>query len=183
MTELKETKILPNSMQDFILHWGDMGSHWGVNRTVAQIHALLFLSDRALNAEEISKVLGVARSNVSNSLKELSSWKLITRTPIANDRRDHFEAVSDVWTMVQRIVEGRKQREIDPAKSALENSISLAKNDPIISQTALNRMEELKEFISLTDQFYEQMNKIPQPKMMALLKLGNRILKYLPIPK
>ena len=101
-------------MEKYILHWGEMGTRWGVNRTVAQIQALLFLSPSPMNAEEITETLGVARSNVSTSIKELQSWKLIKVVHLLGDRRDHFEALKDPWEMFQTIMEGRKQRELDP---------------------------------------------------------------------
>ncbi|MEN0002021.1 MAG: MarR family transcriptional regulator, partial [Pseudomonadota bacterium] len=110
MTEITKSDAIPEPLQDFILQWGDMGAQWGVNRSVAQIHAFLYLSKKPLTAEEIAETLGMARSNVSNSLKELLVWKLIKRVPIARDRRDHFVAETDVWTMVTRITAGRKER-------------------------------------------------------------------------
>ena len=102
-----------------MLHWGEMGGQWGVNRSVAQIQALLYLSERPLTAEEIAETLVMARSNVSNSLKELLGWRLIRRVPALGDRRDHYEAETDLWEMVTRIAQGRKEREIDPAAAAL----------------------------------------------------------------
>ena len=128
MTEMSKipsgAKQLPAAVERFILHWGDMGGQWGVNRTVAQIHALLYVSERPLTAEEIAAVLGVARSNVSNSIRELLGWELIRRVPIRGDRRDHFEAESDIWELVRRIAAGRKAREIDPALAALRACVA-----------------------------------------------------------
>src|ERR1700720_1512477 len=107
MTETTDiTKTLPAAVERFVLHWGDMGGKWGVNRSVSQIHALLYLSDRPRTAEEIADMLGLARSNVSNSIKELMAWDLIRRVPIKGDRREHFEAESDVWEMFMRISAG-----------------------------------------------------------------------------
>ena len=120
MTEIAvESRKLAPAVERFILHWGDMGNQWGVNRSVAQIHALLYLSERPRTAEDIADTLGMARSNVSNSLKELIGWKLIRRVPVLGDRRDHFEAETDLFEMVTRIAQGRKEREIDPAAAAL----------------------------------------------------------------
>ena len=120
MTEITiESRKLAPAVERFILHWGDMGNQWGVNRSVAQIHALLYLSERPLTAEDIADTLGLARSNVSNSLKELIGWKLIRRVPVLGDRRDHYEAETDLFEMVTRIAQGRKEREIDPAAAAL----------------------------------------------------------------
>ncbi len=103
----------------FVLHWGEMGTRWGVNRTVAQIHALLYLAGRSMDAEEITQTLGVARSNVSNSLKELQSWSLVRVVHVKGDRRDHFETSTDVWELFKLIVAGRRQREIDPTAVVL----------------------------------------------------------------
>src|SRR5258707_383467 len=97
--------------QRFILHWGEMGARWGINRTVAQIHALLFLSPQPLTAEEIADTLSVARSNVSNSLKELQGWGIVRITHVMGDRRDHFESMKDVWEMFRTITDERKKRE------------------------------------------------------------------------
>ena len=113
MTEISvvDEKIpvrLPAAAERFVLHWGDMGGQWGVNRSVAQIHAVLFLSERPLTADDIAAALGMARSNVSNSIKELLAWNLIRRVPIKGDRRDHFEAEADVWEMFTRISAGRR---------------------------------------------------------------------------
>src|SRR4051812_36746896 len=129
MTEITAETRLPRAVEHFVLRWGDMGGQWGVNRSVAQIHALLYLSDRPLTAENIADTLGMARSNVSNSLKELAGWKLIRRVPLFGDRRDHFEAETDLWEMVTRIAQGRKEREIDPAAAALRACLVDAEGD------------------------------------------------------
>src|SRR5215831_6520497 len=121
MTEITDKSASPPpALERFVLHWGEMGGQWGVNRSVSQIHALLFLSERPLSAEEIADTLGLARSNVSNSIKELLGWNLIRRVPIRGDRRDHFEAETDVWEVFLRIAAGRKEREIDPAIAVLK---------------------------------------------------------------
>jgi DNA-binding transcriptional regulator GbsR (MarR family) len=127
MTEItdKESK-LPPAVQEFVLRWGDLGGQWGVNRSVAQIQALLYLSERPLTAEDIADQLGLARSNVSNSLRELISWKLIRRAPVLGDRRDHYEAEADLWQILSRIAQGRKEREIDPAVIAIRKAMAAA---------------------------------------------------------
>src|SRR5579864_6394498 len=109
--------------QKFVLHWGEMGTRWGINRTVAQIHALLYLSPKPLDAEEIADTLGVARSNVSNSLKELQSWKIVKVVHVMGDRRDHFESLHDTWTLFQTIMDERKRREIDPTVAVLRQCV------------------------------------------------------------
>lgn len=180
MTEIIDTHAVSGSaLQRFILHWGDLGSQWGVNRSVAQIHALLFLSDRPLTAEDIAGALGIARSNVSNSLKELLVWNLVRRTPILGDRRDHFEAEGDVWEMVSRIVAMRKARELDPAAAVLNTCLAEAKEDPAATPLAINRLSELQELITLLNDWYEQMNAIPRSRLAPLLGLGAKAVDLL----
>ena len=176
MTEItSESHSLPPAVERFILHWGDMGSQWGVNRSVAQIHALLYLSERPLTAEEIAEALGMARSNVSNSLRELGNWKLIRRVPVLGDRRDHFEAETDLWEMVTRIAQGRKEREIDPAAAALRACIAVADGDPRVSPTARKRLQEMESFIATVNRWYDQMLGVPAPKIMALMRMGAKV--------
>src|SRR3954469_19777696 len=130
MTEITEKPAnLPGAVERFILHWGDMGSQWGVNRSVSQIHALLYLSERPLTAEDIAARLGLARSNVSTSIRELMSWNLIRRVPVKGDRREHFEAESDLWEIAMRIAAVRKERELDPAVAALRTCVAEAGED------------------------------------------------------
>src|SRR5712671_5218531 len=142
MTETTDrTKILPAPVERFVLHWGDMGSEWGVNRSVSQIHALLYLSERPLTADEIADRLELARSNVSTSIKELLGWNLIRRVPVKGDRRDHFEAETDLWEIVTRIAAGRKERELDPAVAALQACVRDAENDRTIHPVARKRLK------------------------------------------
>src|SRR5437016_807191 len=113
--------------QRFILHWGEMGTRWGINRTVAQVHALLYISPRALNAEEIASTLAVARSNVSTSLRELQGWGIVRLVHVLGDRRDHFESVKDVWEMFRIIVDERRKREAAPTLAMLRDAMTDAK--------------------------------------------------------
>ena len=176
MTEITvESRPLAPAVQRFVLHWGDMGNQWGVNRSVAQIHALLFLSEAPLTAEEISEQLGMARSNVSNSLKELLGWKLIRRVPMLGDRRDHYEAETDLMEMVTRIAQGRKEREIDPAAAALRACLAEADRDPQISKTARARLQEMEAFIATVNRWYDQMLDVPAGKIMALMRMGSKV--------
>ena len=180
MTEITDTtEALPAAVERFVLHWGDMGSEWGVNRSVSQIHALLYLSERPLTADEIAERLGLARSNVSTSIKELVAWNLIRRVPIRGDRREHFEAETDLWEIVTRIVAGRKEREIDPAVAALQTCVSAAENDPAIHPVARKRLNEMLEFVVTMDRWYAQMVTVPKPKIAALIRLGARIVRLL----
>src|SRR5579862_4879002 len=152
MTEISVSpNPLPPAVEQFVLRWGDMGSQWGVNRSVAQIHALLYLSDRPLAAEEIADTLGIARSNVSNSLRELITWKLIRRVPVLGDRRDHYEAEADLWQMVRRIAQGRKEREIVPAVAALRDVLDVAEGDERLSPVARARLREMQDFVTTID--------------------------------
>lgn len=180
MTEsaVKDVK-LPAAVQRFILHWGDMGDQWGVNRSVAQIHALLYLSERPLTAEEISETLGMARSNVSNSLKELIGWKLIRRVPVLGDRRDHFEAETDLLEMVRRIAQGRKEREIDPAAAALRACVAEADGDPRVSRVARERLAEMQRFVETLNRWYDQMLGLPPATIMTFIKMGSRVVNLL----
>ncbi|MEA2999868.1 MAG: hypothetical protein QOK17_1701 [Sphingomonadales bacterium] len=175
MTEISVESRLAPAVEHFVLHWGDMGGQWGVNRSVAQIHALLYLSERPLTAEDIAETLGMARSNVSNSLKELASWKLIRRVPLFGERRDHFEAETDLWEMVTRIAQGRKEREIDPAAAALRACRAEAEGDPRVSPVARKRLKEMEEFVATLSRWYDQMLGIPAPKLMALIRMGSKV--------
>src|SRR2546427_4838865 len=110
--------------QKFVLHWGEMGTRWGINRTVAQIHALLYIAPKPLNAEEIAETLAVARSNVSNSVKELQGWGIVKLVHVMGDKRDHFESMKDVWEMFRIVLDERKRREIDPTLALLRDCIA-----------------------------------------------------------
>lgn len=172
---------LPPAVARFILHWGDLGGQWGVNRSVAQIHALLYLSDRPLTAETIATTLGIARSNVSTSLKELAGWHLIRRVPQLSDRRDHYVAETDLWEMATRIAAGRKAREIDPAVAALRACVTEAECDPAVGQVAQRRLKAMLDFTQTMDGWYAQMLHVPHATLAKLIRLGSRIVRYLPV--
>ena len=178
MTEITD-KSDSNAKSQFILYWGDMGSQWGVNRSVAQIHALLFLSVSPMNAEQISDELGIARSNVSNSLKELVGWKLIRRVPLPGDRREHFVAEVDVWEMAMLIAQGRKEREIDPAMAAIDMCLNQAAGEPDLNPVVLNRMQEMQAFLKTADHWSSQMLSVPKGKLNALMKMGDKVFSLL----
>jgi DNA-binding transcriptional regulator GbsR (MarR family) len=184
MTEITEKTVkLPGAVERFVLQWGDMGSQWGVNRSVSQIHALLYLSERPLTAEEIAATLGLARSNVSNSIRELMTWDLIRRVPVKGDRREHFEAETDVWEIAMRIAAVRKEREIDPAVQALRACVADAEGDPKLHPLAARRLKDMLGFVETMDRWYAQMLTVPKPKLAALMRLGARIISFLPIGK
>jgi DNA-binding transcriptional regulator GbsR (MarR family) len=166
---------LTPAMRRYVLHWGEMGQRWGVNRTVAQIHALLYLADRPLNAEEIVDSLGVARSNVSNSLRELMSWGLIRLTHLEGDRRDHFEARLDPWDMLELIADGRKRREIDPTLEMLAACVAEAEADRDTPDHVRERLKTMQGFVGRLDRWYGQMRQIPRPILIRLIGMGGRI--------
>ena len=134
-------------MERYVLHWGEMGTRWGVNRSVAQIHALLYLSPQPMQAEAIAETLGMARSNVSTSLKELVGWELVSRVHVMGDRRDHFIAVTDTWETLTRVVEGRKRREIDPTLSMLRDVVLEARGDGKTPKEVRQRLEAMLSFM------------------------------------
>lgn len=160
--------------QRFILHWGEMGSRWGVNRTVAQIHALLYLAGRPMHAEEIQETLGVARSNVSTSLKELQSWQLVSVVHQLGDRRDHFETSTDVWELFKRIVEGRRQREVAPTLTVLRDCLmhpALDGEDPGTEQ----RIRETLDFIETMNTWVDEMLRLQPETLMKTLGVGAKL--------
>ena len=161
--------------QKFILHWGEMGTKWGINRTVAQTHALLFISPRPLNADQIVEALGVARSNVSTSLKELQGWGLANMVHVLGDRRDHFETEKDVWKIALTIIEQRKQREIDPTMGTLAQCVAEAKADPSTARDVTERMEAVLSFVQTSTLWYEQVKTLPTPVLNKLVRLGAKV--------
>lgn len=180
MTEITETPVtITPAIERFILHWGDMGQTWGVNRSVAQIHALLFVAGRPMNAEEIADALKIARSNVSTSIRDLTNWGLVRRVPVLGDRRDFFEAEGDVWEMASRIVAIRKAREIDPAAEDLRVFLDEAKDDPAACPVAVKRLTEMKALIDMLNDWYEQMNAVPKSQLVPLIKLGSKAVEML----
>ena len=165
-------------VQAFILHWGEMGTHWGVNRSVAQIHALLYLSDRPLHAEEISESLTLARSNVSTALKELQGYGIVRRTHVAADRRDHFLAESDLWEMLMRISAERKRREIDPTIAFLaELKARIDARDDVPAHVR-ERIARMHEFIGTLAGWYEQVRRLPKSTLVSLMKLGGKVARF-----
>jgi len=166
-------------MQKYILHWGEMGTRWGVNRTVAQIHALLYLSPEPLHAEEIAETLSVARSNVSTSIKELQSWGLITVSHVMGDRRDHFESQKDLWETFNTIIEERKRREIDPTLTMLRACELEGHDDKETPEEIKQRINDVLEFMETISTWYEQMRKVPKPTLIKLFKLGSKVTGFL----
>lgn len=173
-------KLNPVS-QRFVLHWGEMGSKWGVNRTVSQIHALLYLAGKPMAADEIAETLEVARSNVSNSLKELQNWNLIHVVHVMGDRRDHFETSTDVWELFRTVVRERKEREFDPTIGVLRDC--LASSDLTKEDTATQlRIKETLSLMESLSTWGDQMLKLDPATLMKVMKLGAKIQNLL-LPK
>ncbi len=158
--------------EEFILHWGQMGVQWGINRTVAQVHALLYLSEEALNAEQICGILNVARSNVSTSLKELQGWGIVKKVTRMGDKRDHFESLHDVWELARIILNERKKREIDPTREVLQSLVHAASEDAETSETTTKRLAEMANFLNVSSTWFERMNRMPPKALKALIKFG-----------
>lgn len=161
-------------VERFVLHWGEMGTRWGINRTVAQVHAVLYVAQEPLNAEDLVERLGVARSNISTSLRELQGWGLIRVAHKLGDRRDHFETTGDVWEMFRRITEERKRREIDPTLALLRELAAETKGgDPFVRA----RIGALAEFFETIDGWYREVTRLPQAALIQFLKLGGKLRK------
>ncbi len=175
--------VITPLMEKYILHWGEMGTRWGVNRTVSQIHALLYLSPDPLHAEEIASLLSVARSNVSTSLKELQSWDLIQVSNVLGDRRDHFTVRGDTWEMLLTIVEGRKRREIDPILTMLRQCELEMEEDADTPEGVKERIRDMGSFVSTLTDWYEQMSTLPKSTLVTLLNMGAKIAKFIPVKK
>ena len=176
-----EMKLTP-AMQDFILHWGEMGARWGTNRSVAQIHALLHLSPDPLPADEIAETLGIARSNVSTGLKELQAWKLVSVVRQLGDRRDHFTSVRDMFDLVNVVIEERRAREYLPTLEALKKVSGEAKEDETPKKVR-KRMVETLETMEMLDGWYREVSRLPRAVQMGALRLGARIAGFLPAQK
>ena len=165
-------------MERYVVHWGEMGARWGVNRSVAQIHALLYLSPQPLAAEEIADTLSIARSNVSNSLKELQSWGLVQLVHVMGDRRDRFEARKEIWDIVKFIVEERKRREIDPTLTVLRQCVAEAEEDRRTDPEVKQRIQQMLDFLELTANWYTELKQLPKPTLVRLMKLGAKVAKF-----
>lgn len=168
---------LTPTMQRCVLHWGEMAGRWGISRSVAQIHALLFLAPTPLTAEDIAATLAIARSNVSVSLKELQSWDLVNVTHVLGDRRDYFCARKDIWEVLTTIMDGRKKREIDPTVHLLRDCVTEAKSDQQTPQEVKERLVAMLEFLEEMSGWYEQVRAIPRPTLLKLMRMGARVAK------
>ncbi len=174
--------ILNPVAQRFVLHWGEMGSKWGVNRTVAQIHALLYFVGKPMPADEITETLGVARSNVSNSLKELQNWNLIQTVHIMGDRREHFSTSTDVWQLFRTVVQERKEREFDPTIGVLRECLA----SPDIGKESTDAQQRIKDALGVMEALStwgDQMLKLEPSTLVKVMKLGTKIQDLLTLKK
>lgn len=184
MTEM--TDHTDNSMQTltpvaqkFILHWGEMGTRWGVNRTVAQVHALLFISPKPITAEDIANALAVARSNVSTSLRELQGWGIVRVVHVLGDRRDHFESVKDVWEIFRIVAEERKRREIDPTLRVLRECVDELRRAGQSDKFTRERLQSMLEFLTVMSGLFEEVVRIPASTLKGVAKLRGKMVALL----
>lgn len=164
-------------MQKFILHWGEMGTRWGINRTVAQVYALLYISPEPLNAEEIALTLSVARSNVSMSLRELQGWAIIKVVHVLGDRRDHFTATKDVWETFQKILDERKKREVDPTLEVLQECVAELDHKGPSEAYVRQHLLELLDFFATMVSLYEEVRRMPADRLRQIVKLRGKLRK------
>ncbi|PZP51843.1 MAG: ArsR family transcriptional regulator [Azospira oryzae] len=169
---------LPPLIQSFVLHFGEMGSRWGINRTVGQIYALLFVSPQPLNADEITDKLGVSRSNVSMGLKELIAWRLVRLQHRPGDRRDYFSAPDDVWTIFKTLAEERQRREVEPTLSMLRDALLETPSSPE-EQYAQARMRQMYELMELMTEWFAEVRKLSPATLERLMTLGAKVQKLL----
>lgn len=167
---------LTDIQRQFILHWGEMGTRWGISRTVAQIHALLYLSPEPINAEQIAETLNVARSNVSTSIRELESWGIVHPVHVLGDRREHYESLKDVSEMFVRILELRKRRELDPTVQLLRKSLAQLEREPDDAYTR-ERLQEMAQFFETASEAYEQIHQLSPEAWHGLLKVRGKLKK------
>jgi DNA-binding transcriptional regulator GbsR (MarR family) len=172
------TKLTP-VQEKFILHWGEMGYRWGINRTVAQIHALLYLAPDPLSAEEICDALGVARSNVSTSLRELQNWGIVKLVHVLGDRRDHFESMKDVWEMFRVVLDERKKREINPTLEMLRACVEEAGKAGGKEEYTRERLVQMREFFETMSTWYEQIGQLSTPAVMRFVRMGEKLRKWI----
>ena len=179
LTEKTERTViavhLTPAAQKFVLHWGEMGQAWGINRTMAQVHALLFVAPEALDAEEISRLLDVSRSNVSTSLRELITWGVVRRVHIIGDRRDRFEALKDVMETFRVIMAERKRREMDPTIALLEHCVDEAKSGGSQEDYTREQLEKMLEFTRMVTLWYSQIDRLSTPALERLFRGGTKI--------
>lgn len=173
--------VLTPAKRQFVLHWGEMGTRWGINRTVAQIHALLHISEHPLTAEDIAAALKVARSNVSTSMRELQGWGLVRPAHVFGDRRAHFESVKDVWEMFRIIIDQRKRREIDPTMEVLRLCLAELEHPNSSDAYARDRLKEIYEFFADVEALYGDVRQLPLPTLRGVVKARGTVRKLLSV--
>jgi DNA-binding transcriptional regulator GbsR (MarR family) len=166
-------------MHRYIVHWGEMGSRWGINRSVAQIHALLYLAPSPLHADEITETLGIARSNVSVGIKELLAWDLVHVMHTLGDRRDFFVAQRDPWEVIRAIVDGRKRREIDPTLAFMRDCVSDLEKDTETPVEVRERIIGQLEFLETVTHWYDSIKGLPRKTLLKMMRLGQKIAKVI----
>ncbi|MDR3458776.1 MAG: ArsR family transcriptional regulator [Verrucomicrobiae bacterium] len=166
-------------IEKLVLHWGEMGARWGISRMVAQIHALLYFSPKPLAADEIVEALGVARSHVSNSLKELQTWGVVKVVHVIGDRREHFQSIKDVWQLFEILLDERKRREMDPTLKMLRETQALLDDDVKTDPHTRERLREMLEFFELMDGWFGEVRRMPLESRVKLVKWGARIRGWL----
>lgn len=171
---------LPPLCAEFVLHFGEMGSRWGINRTVGQIYAVFFIAERPLCADDIVERLGISRSNVSMGLKELQGWNLLKSKPVSGDRRDFFATPDDIYAIVRTLVDERKKREIDPTLTMLRETL-MQKPDSDLERHAQERMRNMHDLIELMTSWYADVQKLETERLIQLLSLGSKVVKVLDI--
>ena len=171
-------KMTP-TVQRCVLHWGEMAGRWGISRSVAQIHAVLFLSPDPLIADDIAGLLGIARSNVSVSLKELQTWDLVSITHVLGDRRDYFQARKDIWDVLTTIMDQRKRREIDPTLAALRECAAALKGDKETPEAVRERIVTQLEFLETVTRWYDSVKRMPRKTLLKMMRMGERIAKVI----
>lgn len=174
---------LTPAVEKYVLHWGEMGTRWGTNRTVAQIQALLYLSPEPMRADEICELLSVARSHVSTSIRELQSYGLVRMIHVLGDRRDYFESIHDVWELFRVIIEQRKQRELNPTLSMLRSCAAEVETESDTDPVTRERIRNMLEFVESTSDWYEQIRDIPTSTLTKLMKLGKGITRLVRKPE
>lgn len=171
---------LPPLTQRFVMHFGEMGSRWGINRTVGQIYALLYVSSRPLNADDIGEALGFSRSNVSMGLKELQSWNLVRLFHQPNDRREYFQAPEDMWAIFRTLAAERRKREIDPTLSMLRDALM---EQPSVAEDihAQERMRQMHGFIDLMTNWLDDVLRMDSATLASLMQMGSKVKKLVEI--
>lgn len=170
---------LSDVQRQYVLHWGEMGTRWGINRTVAQIHALLFLSPKPLPADEIAETLNVARSNVSTSIRELESWGIVRPVHVLGERREHYESMKDVWEMFRLIVEQRKRREVDPTLQLLRGCLAQLGAGSGTDVYTRERLASMAEFFETATAAYSEVSQVSSPTLRRLLGMRGKIRRLL----